>query len=728
MKVAMLDLGSLFAKIFKTSASSPTVPSNPPPGGAAASGSAGSSLSMAATLFPSLASDASRGPPTPLHPKVSSRAAKAVGSLLLSGSPKATKAQLLPHSSGGSQATLVALARPSTGPGGVWATLRSVVGPAGSGDSRVTVSPRNSRPPPGPKERVPGTWTVPGPVSKTPFFILPDIGEEGTSDSRKGRGLSEGSRKHSFPVKSKDPLPTNFTRNVQKAIDTYACESSSSLSSSGSPNPINAHNSWPSTQSTTPDFSTERSSISSWRDDEFDKANSQKVQQLFWEVEELLFEGKVSHQTQNLLAECSEWATRSLHLRVVGRQLIPPTDEGIQHFQGTVPSSAHHNSLPPVPGPNTSTRELYISGSHIVPEARSASILPGPFGIGMADSTCLSLEEEVYHVDGNVEEYFAFDRKEDGDDHLEQNPTHHGKRWHKYGLPPISPHDCIRDAVAAEVFDHVWTIVIEALDELTRKTWRSALTGKKQKEKLKLAETRSPHVLVSRLSTAISSVPPSRSSEAHSVSLASHLNPPQVHRFSNNFYTDLNGVMTIQAKPLQQRPIYFTDKTQNEHDDKLPGVGASTFSSAPHRLGRISDSRGQQTSAKKTPVHRRLPSLASDSQRLKNPNICSDEILKGTKLQTGIDHVSSPVLQTARSRLPPIRSEAGEQHTTVSGSYPVSYRGRHLQNPVLSAVPHSMERSSLQETTITLEQLSSPSTIHTFQVHNVCLNLFKGQL
>uniref|UniRef100_A0A8C5L7J2 Family with sequence similarity 149, member A n=1 Tax=Jaculus jaculus TaxID=51337 RepID=A0A8C5L7J2_JACJA len=534
-----------------------------------------------------------------------------------------------------------------------------------------------------------------------------------------GRGLSEGSRKHSFPVKSKDPLPTNFTRNVQKAIDTYACESSSSLSSSGSPNPINAHNSWPSTQSTTPDFSTERSSISSWRDDEFDKANSQKVQQLFWEVEELLFEGKVSHQTQNLLAECSEWATRSLHLRVVGRQLIPPTDEGIQHFQGTVPSSAHHNSLPPVPGPNTSTRELYISGSHIVPEARSASILPGPFGIGMADSTCLSLEEEVYHVDGNVEEYFAFDRKEDGDDHLEQNPTHHGKRWHKYGLPPISPHDCIRDAVAAEVFDHVWTIVIEALDELTRKTWRSALTGKKQKEKLKLAETRSPHVLVSRLSTAISSVPPSRSSEAHSVSLASHLNPPQVcvlvHRFSNNFYTDLNGVMTIQAKPLQQRPIYFTDKTQNEHDDKLPGVGASTFSSAPHRLGRISDSRGQQTSAKKTPVHRRLPSLASDSQRLKTPNICSDEILKGTKLQTGIDHVSSPVLQTARSRLPPIRSEAGEQHTTVSGSYPVSYRGRHLQNPVLSAVPHSMERSSLQETTITLEQLSSPSTIHTFQ-------------
>lgn len=48
---------------------------------------------------------------------------------------------------------------------------------------------------------------------------------------------------------------------------------------------------------------------------EFDKVNAQKVQQLFWEVEEMLFEGKVSPQTQNLLAECSEWARRSLHLR-----------------------------------------------------------------------------------------------------------------------------------------------------------------------------------------------------------------------------------------------------------------------------------------------------------------------------------------------------------------------------------------------------------------------------
>lgn len=535
-----------------------------------------------------------------------------------------------------------------------------------------------------------------------------------------GRGLSEGLRKHSSE-KSKDPLPTNFTRNVQKAIDKFDSESPSSFSSSGSRTPTEAHNSWPgsSTQSSTTGLSTERSSVSSWRDDEFDKVSAQKVQQLFWEVEELLFEGKVSLQTQNLLAECSEWAGRSLHLRVLGRQLIPPTDEGFQHFQGSLPSSASHRPLPHAPDQISSIRELCISGSQIVPEIFSASALTDPDGTELADLTsCSSLKEEVYHVDGNIEEYFAFDRKQDGDEHLEQNPRLRGRKRHRHGLPPVSPDDCIRDAVAAEVFDHVWTNVVELLEDLIRKTWESALTGgKKHKEKLKVAETRSPHVLMSRLSTDVCSVPPSRSSETLQPSLAPHFNPPQfpqLHRFSSNFYSDLSGVMTIQAKPLQQRPTYSADRMQNEQDDKLAGGGVG--GSSRHRLGRILDARGPQTSAKKTPVHRRLPSIASDPQRLKTPTVYSDEILRGTKLQAGMDHLPSPAaVPTSRSRLPPIGSEAGEPNTAASGSRPVSYRGRHPQNRVFSAMPDSIERSPLRERTIVLEQLSRPSTTHTYR-------------
>ncbi|XP_035293646.1 protein FAM149A isoform X1 [Cricetulus griseus] len=731
MKVAVLDLGSLFAKIFKTSAS-PAVPSHP--GSSVATGSVSStSLSRAETptLLPSLPLDSTTSlePSTPLYPALHPRSSAATRRVETAGCPGS-----LPNSPGASRELPLVSCSGSAGsgslasvalpiPGTVWATLPSVTIPVGSNNNAIS-SPRNTHQSPGPGEQGPSAWMAPGPVPKTLFFTLPDIGEEWASDSDsqddlEGRGLSEGLGKRSS-TKSKDPLPTNFTRNVQKAIDKYASESLSSFSSSGSHTPTEAHNSWPgsSTQSSTTGLSTERSSVSSWRDDEFDKVNAQKVQQLFWEVEEMLFEEKVSPQTQNLLAECSEWARRSLHLRYRRRQLIPPSDEGFRHFQGSLPSSATHKPLPPVPGHIRNIRELCVSGSQIVPEAPSASTLTDPDGTELTDPTSSSsLEEEVYHVDGNMEEYFAFDRKQDGDEHLEQNPTLRGRKWHRHGLPPISPHDCIRDAVAAEVFDHVWTNVVEILEDLTRRTWESALTDEKaHKEKLKVTEHRPPHVLVSRVSTDVPSVPPSRSSETLHTSLASHFNPPQfsqLHRFSSNFYSDLSGVMTIQAKPLQQRPTYFADKIQNEQDDKLFGGGIGAPSR--HRLGRIPDPRGPPTSAKKTPVHRRLPSIASDPQRLKTPTIYSDEILRGTKLQTGIDHLPSSAIPTSRSRLPPIGSEAGELNTAASGSRPVSYRGRHPQNRVFSAIPDSIERSPLRERTIVLEQLSRPSTTHTFQ-------------
>ncbi|MBZ3885800.1 Protein FAM149A [Sciurus carolinensis] len=657
MKVAVLDLGSLFAKIFKTSTASPEVPSlvssSGHSGGAAASGSAGSgagtwlSTTPTLTLLPSLAPDsssASRGAPTTLHPlltasypriSATSRAAEAVGSpFSLPGSPRTPKVQplLLPHSGGGYSATsspahLVALAQPPPGSGGVWAALPSVAGPASSSGG-IVASPQNPRQP-GRGEREPSAWIASGPGPKTLVLTLPDIGEEWTSDSDSEDIIGEG-------------------------------ESSSSFSSHGSCTPTRAHESWSgsSTRSSTTGLSTERSSVYSWRDDEFDKANAQKVQQLFWEVEEMLFEGKVSPRTQNLVAECGEWARRSLHLRVLGRQLILPTDEGFQHFQGNMPSSAGHKLLPEAPECGSNIRQLCISGSQIVPATFSASALPVPESSGTAHITaCPSLEEEVYDVDGKMEEYFAFDQKEDGDEHLERKPAHCGRKWRKNGLPPVSPHDCIRDAVAAEVFDRVWTYVVEILEELIRKTWAATLKA-----------WRNVARVVFRLRTAL---------------------------------------------PSQQ--LTGLSSRRNEQEDKSSGVGASGLSSAKLRLARISDPRGLQTPARKTPVHRRLPSLTSDSQRLKTPNVYSDEILRGTKLQTGIDHVSSLPVQTSWSRLPPIGSEAGEQITAVSGSRSISYRGRYPQNRVLSAMPDGIERSPLRERTITLDQLSRPNTTHTFR-------------
>ncbi|XP_023555422.1 protein FAM149A isoform X1 [Octodon degus] len=432
----------------------------------------------------------------------------------------------------------------------------------------------------------------------------------------------------------------------------------------------------------------------------------------------MLFEGKVGAQTQNLLAECSEWASRALHLRVLGRQLILPTDEGFQHFQGSLPTPASHKPLSDAPEPDSNIRELCISGSQIVPAALTVSALPGCDGTGASSQVARPcLEEEVYGVDGKIEEYFAFDRKEDGDVHREQKPARPGRKWRKHGIPPVSPHDCIKETVAAEVFDRVWENVVVILKELIRQNWETTLTeGKKEKEKLKAPETRSPHALTPRLSTDVPSLPPSRSSETRCGSLASQLNPPQIHRFSNNFCNDLKGVMTIQAKPLQQRPTYLADRTQSEREDRSSAGGASALSSARHRLGRTSDVRALQTPANKTVMHRKLPALMSDSLRIKTPNVYSDEVLRGTKLQTSVDHLSSPPIQTSRSRLPPIGSESVEQNPALSGSRSILHRGRHPQSRVSSAVPDCIERSPLRERTFALEQHSRPSTTHTFQL------------
>lgn len=62
---------------------------------------------------------------------------------------------------------------------------------------------------------------------------------------------------------------------------------------------------------------------------------------------------------------------------------------------------------------NVFAPRLCISGSQIVPEVLSVPA-PTDDGTELADLTsCSALKEEVYHMDGNIEEYFAFDRKQE---------------------------------------------------------------------------------------------------------------------------------------------------------------------------------------------------------------------------------------------------------------------------------------------------------------------------
>uniref|UniRef100_A0A8D0C0L3 Family with sequence similarity 149 member A n=1 Tax=Salvator merianae TaxID=96440 RepID=A0A8D0C0L3_SALMN len=519
----------------------------------------------------------------------------------------------------------------------------------------------------------------------------------------------------------------NYSQNYEILFFNFVSILSVSVSpvpSSGQTTPTDLNNSWSGIQSYTTGPSTERSSVYSWRDDEFDKANTQRVHQLFWDVDEMLFEGKVTSQTESLKAECKDWTNRSLHLRILGKQLLFPKDEGFQHYQSRNTSSIYSRSLPSLSEITNNMKELCISGSKLIPAAfpvHKAFCLEFP-GISLAEPPVYSfLEEEIYDAEGNVEEYLAFDNKERDDENLEQKRYQLAQKRTQNGIPPISPNACIKDTVAAEVFDQIWKNIIEVLEELIRKHWESSvLENDKQMEKLKACGNKLPHLPVSRIAVDTSSVPPSRGSDVRGTALGLHFVPSQIHRFSSNLHSDLNGVMTIQAKPLQQRHSGLAEKLLNEQEEKPQRIGSSINPSR-NRLGRITDnsvlalSRMLPGSSRKTASQRRLPSITTDPPRSKILTVYRDEVLRGTKLCTALDRLSSPALPTIRNRLPPINSDAVDQYLTVPGSRLSYHRGRYPHTRISSAVPDATERQPLRERTVVTDRFSRPNTTHTFR-------------
>ncbi|KAM3832110.1 protein FAM149A isoform 2-T2 [Vipera latastei] len=688
MKVAVLDLATVFAKLFKPTASS--------------SSSSSPSYSPA---------------PGAPSPKVQP---------LLTASASALSAPSLPvryaalASAGGTSVTsLAAAARAFPGGSGVGVGAAAPKPSTGGSCASGSSSPRSAR--------EPGPWAAP--ASKPLLFVtLPDIGEEGAPDAdpqeetaAPRKGLSKGLVDHPFQAKNEYCLPAPFTKSVQEAIDNYSLASVSSLSPSGQTTPTDLNNSWSGIQSCTTGPSTERSSVYSWGDDEFDKANTQRVHQMFWDVDEVLFEGKVSSQTENLKTECKDWTNRSLHLRILGKQLLFPKDEGFQHYQSRSSSSVYSKSLPSLSEINTSMKELCISGSKLIPAAFPVqkAFSSELSEISLSESPGYSfLEEEVYDAEGKMEEYLAFDKELDDED-LEQRNPQLAQKQIKHGIPPVSPNSCIKEAVTAEVFDQIWKNVIKILEELIRKYWQSSISkNNKYSEKSKVTGNKLSHIPASHAMVDTSSVPPSRGSEVRSMSFGLHFGQSQAHRFSSSSHGNLNGVMTIQAKPLQQRYSSFIEK--HEQEDKPQGVGSS-INSAKNRVGRMTDSnvsslpRVLPGSSKKTVSHRRLPSIAQDQLRLKTPNVYSDEVLRGTKLCTALDRLPSPFTPVIRNKLPPINSDTIDQYLSVPGLRLSFHRGKHVHSRISSAVPHGLERRPHRERTVLTDQFSRPNTTHTFR-------------
>ncbi|XP_062926874.1 protein FAM149B1-like isoform X2 [Mobula hypostoma] len=160
-------------------------------------------------------------------------------------------------------------------------------------------------------------------------------------------------------------------------------------------------------------LSTACSSTFSWGDNEFETAASQQVQQMFFEIDELLFEEKKCLHVQRLEAECQEWKCNFPHFRVLGTQIAAPVNEAY----GWYPGREEGKTLQPISCPGS--------------------------------STAVNEEDDCFET------------------RLDRSLQYKCRR----SLPPISPNHCRRDAIVTELFDEVWLELVGCMEDLIRKHW-----------------------------------------------------------------------------------------------------------------------------------------------------------------------------------------------------------------------------------------------------------------
>ncbi|KAK6298190.1 hypothetical protein J4Q44_G00312450 [Coregonus suidteri] len=547
-------------------------------------------------------------------------------------------------------------------------------------------------------------------------------------------------------------IPSLFTRGSQggaiasqlrHCASNQSCEPfelSSYQSSCGGVTPERRLTCWSDTQSCATGLSTEQSSLYSWRYDEFDRVNTQRVHQLFSDVDELLYEGRVNSSSSLLLQEeCQEWNGHSPHLRILGYQLESPNQEGFQYVHRRVVASGGRGSavLHPCVDKREDSGELYVEGHGLSP---TPCTLQGatPPSHSLCDHSSL-IQEEVYEAEGRMEEFLAYDAKDTEDEWVGQRGA-----WGsagagaagRSGVPPVSPHACIRDAVADEAFDDVWREVVNSLGELLHKHWQRQITGgaghRGALEALGgVLGDPSPHI-----NSTCQRVPLSRGSNTHSMLLWSNCCPStqasQV--LSSAFKINLNGVMTIQAKPLQQRQHGFAEKSHYDLEDRPRRAPAPTVS--PSRRACSTSSHRAPAPAPgpgPAPAHRGLPlprlricsrpssTFTSTSSRgraksclIPRHTVPRHQVIRGTRLTTVTEGQPSPILSSLQNQrlLPLLHADQSELEPSVSTAAPMQLRGRILQGH--ATVPISI-LPPLREPTPLLESLSRPNTTHTLR-------------
>ncbi|XP_070545257.1 protein FAM149A-like isoform X2 [Ptychodera flava] len=531
------------------------------------------------------------------------------------------------------------------------------------------------------------------------------------------RGIASRGENHPLPEKAEDQtLSYPFVETVNEAINSYNNSYvTPSTSGRSSPTLIDHHyESYPSASTGwTTGYSTERSSLFSWTDDEFDKRAARTVRHMFDEIDSTLFEDTKGVSPQ-LAQECKDWKARFPHLRILGEQLIQPQDAGFQLYPQEAARPSTGSILLDV-GDNEmatcvamDTQELSIQGQHVV-ATEAPSTEPSQLRTSSPNHQYSHLEEEIFESDGCVEEYLAYDKMGRDDDGFEQK-KYHTPRRRRQGFPPITPNACLQDSISCQVFDSLWNEVSTWLRVLIKKHLdkkASEIDSDQRALQPPDVPMLSPLVGLGATFDPLTSPPPSRGYDAN------RLNPIQSGARLNtapaNTFVDLDGLIIVQAKYLHKRDKAINLPIEGDLSNNRPG--SSNLLQRPRTASKIP-----------TKQTKKWPSPWKYPERAKTPMDEFNILAIGKKLKTGSSSPPHPMTslspgggyQWSRSSvLPPIETVHENPQMGTYNLKPLrGFNSRYSHNRVSSAVADDTNRKPFNKI---VNPESRPNTTHTFR-------------